>query len=1649
MADRTPEEQDVLLQQTLATGEPAGRVAVEPLPEPAKELPALLPRKKPHPGVTSEQALLAAVAMRKEAQFEAFRQLYESKGRIAEFDNYKRLLMEAEEPQVQQRIFDRARALAEANGFSPDVIYDPSDPSLLQSVAEEIQFKEQSKLHDAFRAAINTMGADRMPATLPQEELDQHNETRLTPGAILANELRFGQEAEIMLLDAHREYNVKRAPDGSVRGAKMGSPWEAIGGILFELVPGIDMKLRLDIQKGLAEQVNQVGDKQFLPGEVAEKLREWYVKLPIGGKRKFIENYVKLMQDSNVSLTDMKMWLTTAVIFTPQLLNNLDPDDTLFDVIDNLAGIADLVALGAIAKKFLRPGVKLALNPALRAIKAANRFRATQVLAELTAKLDTAAFKNVWSLDKEDILLTQLPRPEVRPGALIDDMPDFIQSAEYERILTLRGELNDIVGRSFNLQYTADEALSVIEEQAQALELAHKGKLRPGMSTVVLHENGGGATFKSVVGLNERRGFGTLNTALKHAEDIEPDLTGIVIYRKNADGDFVPFLTGKEALDVPPGQLKKRGAYLIEHQLDTFYQPTDKLLFNADAVKAPAWLGRAAGYVTTPSANLDAAIYKPFLGNFLRSAATANILDDIVRPLGKMRFKDRRAINEIYAFTEEFGRKEGKIPTMDVIMEKFPEITPKQQQGYWVMKEFYDAVYHVQNDRLYRDWLSRGFKTVRKGSAHYEGRPLEVAELSRLSRRTTFYDPETQKARSLSTAERKDLLRNGGSVIETELPVSVRGDTQFTLIISDPSAGWKQIALTRRPLQYIEGYYPRLYKDPIHIKRSFSKGTLNGQPGKLSETLRMARSTKEADRYIAKLKAQHPDWELLPIEDARLTSLDRASSDLQRMKVQGRIFFDDRNTKRLIDTEGNLAEIFDPMEMLERTSRIVSKQVSMEDMLRGQKQAWVNTFGDLLPPSRTIENTTSLRIRDLLREQLNKATGAATKRPRDALIVWDHIRLMGGTVDDSSKIFKKLAIHSAEWVDHVLGKFPGAVGRASHYLSRNAGAKSLGDRMKNLAFLDFIIARPFRQLVLQSMQHAFLQALDPLYAGRWQLDSILLLHGVKARNATLAGMNKLHLSTIKRNAALMRLSEDEYLRLLKEFNDSGLVQNVNLHSFAGDVSAPPRVAKTVIGNAAIKTGRAFRKPFDLAQKYGFDTGEGINVSSSYMMAVKRHMKEVKKKSLMELSREEWNKIGTRGSDYALAMVRPNQARFQKGLLSVPLQFMQFTHKALLTMLRAVPGPIGRLGNKAFTQSEAMKIVIGQFVLFGGAGFGIKETVQDMLSSAGMDHYLNTEVQDLIEGGLVDWMLDGSLQYLFDDPDLDLAFDEFLAPGANVFNLGKRVIEIAWENGDLADFIGPVGVTGSRIWEAYNVASVAWKDPNPGASSEQRLAEYLDIMLAGVFSNYSDWVRARAAARTGVWLGKHGQRTDLEATWAAVQAKQFLGLNEQAKLDGYRLRKDAGDHVKELKGAGRDYFNRYRQLTRLHRDGSVDRDEYQRLVNFELRAIMYTFDEGDRMVIHEEFVRLLKADQAGRDSISDWLAEMIVSDGVDLDALRGRIARSPAIREEDRPYLLKMIENATDQTAAGDPALLRGIQAEVERAEQLRLQEELRKQQNGS
>jgi hypothetical protein len=301
----------------------------------------------------------------------------------------------------------------------------------------------------------------------------------------------------------------------------------------------------------------------------------------------------------------------------------------------------------------------------------------------------------------------------------------------------------------------------------------------------------------------------------------------------------------------------------------------------------------------------------------------------------------------------------------------------------------------------------------------------------------------------------------------------------------------------------------------------------------------------------------------------------------------------------------------------------------------------------------------------------------------------------------------------------------------------------------------------------------------------------------------------------------------------------------------------------------------------------------------------------------------------------------------------------------------------------------------------------------MLANFGLEKYIGTEVADIISGGMLDWVIDTSFQTILSDPDFDMAWGDFLAPGANIINTGRAFIEWGFQE-PVKTMAGPSGGgTLGRLGEAYKYSRdiIRLEDDRSSVEKGFLVAEQV---TKGLASGYNDYYKAKLMQATGRHVSGNGRLQALEATWSDVIAKGFLGVTSEASLNAWLLRQSSEEKEQALNEIAKEYYDRIQGLTLAWHGGTKTKEAYLDTVRQQKAMLQYALDPEEWAYVAEEFNRLDSANKEEYDSVALKISEALTKGiPVDEDTL-SRINKLP-IPQEDKDAIIQQVESQSWKT----------------------------------
>ena len=1058
--------------------------------------------------------------------------------------------------------------------------------------------------------------------------------------------------------------------------------------------------------------------------------------------------------------------------------------------------------------------------------------------------------------------------------------------------------------------------------------------------------------------------------------------------------------------------------FFLRRTEDRFWATTDK--DNLNTSFAHTWQGPLADTVLAPNAKFaDDIVGAVQRADFIEANTRAEF-SQIYKPFFDLGTSDKIMVGRLFEWAEDHAKDifgvtgQASAPTMLELMDHFPHLTNKQLKGYVAVRAGQDIQYELFNRRLYRNFTTQGFKTARSvdGSApNYHGAVLERVGAG------TYFDPFTGQAKAMSKADIDEVVDNGGSFMKLEIPIDgPLGSGKFDTIIirqGDYEVG----DLAKNPLNYYEGYTTRFYEDPHYILKHTTEESVNGTvvKGESTEAFRTAGSKGEADRFLARMGKRQgrtrqidklgriidPDNPNVSYSIQRSQNLANTEGTLfqsQSLHREGRLFWDERQRKRLPDVHGNKAKIADVQQTLEKGTALAIRQATHEDLFRTLKNAFQQEFGDIPEVANKLgTDDVGEVIVDLKRARANATSPEYKKRLDKAISLAKYMQTQMGTDTFLVPALRQALVSMAEHVSTIGGGRFKAANRFGGWLESKAAQADPFRFARSIAFNTFMVFRPIRQLALQSLQISYLTSIDPAYiaTGRVITDGIALRRGLA--QSRRAGFDDGWSDSAV--AKIMGLSKKEYKRLVEEFDRSGLFDSVNVHAFNPNAGMATRakLSDTLPGRFMYHARTQGRKMQQLFAQ-GFNIGETQNLTMTYMVAVRRALKENKFKSITQLSREQFDKITLDASNLALAMTKANKFSYQSGATGTMFQFLSFSHKALL----------GMFGQNPALKGKGFRILMASYGLYGANIFGAEDYIREQLSKIGITGQASQEImpgltlQDLLTAGLVESIFN-TIGHASSDEFGSLNLGAF-APGANIQMIYEEFLSGVVEgNIKLEALGGPSAMPIAAIMKAWSFTSDTLE--NDTRSPTQKILDVAQMSARNIFPQVNDANRAWYAYQTGIWNSKSGDRLPTKAAMSTILARGLMGLRPADELSLMRMKTlhwKQQENIDNIVKGNQEYL---KELFQGWQSTAYD-EEYIRNMIGSLMSLYEDAPEGVRMEI---FKRSMLEGTEDSPSVVHILAEIAAKGSFDMESFIPHIEKQTNITPQEKAQTVQLIK----------------------------------------
>lgn len=1415
---------------------------------------------------------------------------------------------------------------------------------------------------------------------------------------------------------ARKEINGLVATQGFKNGGEMVA---AVATQDFIPFYSIISRQALAVNLAKAAGVDDLGFGWLFLGEARQKQRDHLINLPpeqLQAAAKAQMDVVRRWQNDPILAplaSKYNVLEQLEQVWSEDIFSGTTSQNTMDRFFGNLESVLETVfSVMLLSKAGTTMRGAFSVTDSIDARKAAATVGEPGVVSRIDEEFLKSELADTFQLDPDAVNTTMLPRPEM----FVDDVEELTQGSKEVLVFSekVSSEILSSTNRLTGDALTPLDKTNAVNKAYNDLDISDGLHTQGRMNTLAMLEDGTGYRMNVVVGETAERGFKNIEDAMIELAEIDPLLEKATIKRVGANGTLEEVFVDAKALDaaINSGTVDANTAarilgtpgvdesFYLSYDVEKFWHSADKVAFGPETFQSGAT--NALRPILSPNAKFGDEIYGTFLKAYMGEQQLTRNFDILFQPYYKLGADDKRFVESAFEWMEDFGKERGRAPVSTEIFAQFDNLSEAQMNGLIAMRTGMDTMHELFNRKLFREWQALDFKTARPLNPDlptFHGKQMEASDVS-----GGVLDPETGDLVSLSRRDVNDIYAEGGRIMKLDMALDVpNGARQKADQILIKDGTYEIGELTTSPLLYHPGYSIRFYDDPYYIVKKVEGVSINGsvRTGEASihsEAIATAGTNRQANNRIRRLEeiAKEEGEEGVTYEVIRANNINNTESTLfqkEAMHREGRLFWDERNATRLPDANGSRAKLEDPVRSLERGIGQLARQATHEDPLRSIKNAWKNDYGDLVDP-RLLESFDLKELSGRLAALRRTTNGKdARVRVRQAEELINYLRLIEGTDTAVVPALREATIGIAQWI----GQFT----RKTRGLEKLAQVIDPFKAMRSIAFNAFMVLRPIRQAALQSAQIGYLAPLRPSYVATPQFfkDAYGLRRGIS--KLRLAGFDD-GFSTA-RAAKAMGLTQKEYKTLIREFDRSGLIDLVDVHSFAGGAAKFRKVAlpksKSTLGTIGYKGRQATSAVSGWMQKIGFNFGEGNNLTFSYNLALKRKLDQKGYKSLNSMSRRDWDELRVEASNLALGMVKPNNFSYQTGAIGVMTQFLSFSHKAALGLI---------LQNPAIGKVDALKIFFGGFAIYGANWAGLREQSEQYLTEIGVSNrnIPGTEISlvDYISAGLIDTSFNLILEGISEDhKDVDFGF---LTPTPDPFRFWEMQLETFVEAPWKA-IGGPFGNIASKMLTASDMARAVWGTPDIDPSDKFIVTGQL--LLSGALPAFNDANLAAFSYKMNQWYTQSREALPLRPTLDGILARGLLGARTKEEMAYYEQQNVVWESEQNVEDNVQGLRKYLKQLTSLVNSGTLTVEGYQQRVSY-LTNLYEDWPEGIRLQMFKSALERKQNDQTDTNIYQD-IIDIAKNRNINPTQILGTIDQMVDIPVEKREQLKQIIIEA--------------------------------------
>lgn len=912
------------------------------------------------------------------------------------------------------------------------------------------------------------------------------------------------------------------------------------------------------------------------------------------------------------------------------------------------------------------------------------------------------------------------------------------------------------------------------------------------------------------------------------------------------------------------------------------------------------------------------------------------------------------------------------------------DLSEKEISAYYRVNRLYNNLWHIRNSEKRRELDTLGYKNIDfslNGDAalgkNYENALTARAALNDKSIHQ-IYDASLDQIIDLRTVK-SDIISESYAdnkvLVKMDDPYDIggdRGNFRYALVDAGDIGDLPQQVLHRKV-----GYVPRLYEDAAYFVKERNRVTVDGDKEYFQKrTLRFFDNKRDADIYRDKLRNDYVEEGL---SNARRDGMDAAGIPALRARLEkeaesryhrlsdreeealaastgeathgggGGLYTGARASDEILfGLEGERANRVNSFDALMRNIGNVSRYASINQWRLGMEQRWINTANQMYKDKGMETRLTKF-------QRLSKDS-ESSEEVRFLNRVYDQIRDWQNFPTPSEQFFSNMMRGFYNWTSEKDYK------KTARFLGNFRDSDPIATA-RALAF------------------HSLLGFLNP--AQLW----------VQAQGMAVAaslGFGKYMTRTLANSTALVFLKEGavdsaHYARVAKAARiDKDELKAI--HEAWIKTGFEDSVLQTADHAAAAKgygmTMDAIRRVADAGLLF-YRTGELASRRMAFTTAVERFKENRKIKSIQGISDNDIKDIMDDANNILLNMGKANRAPWQKGITSLPTQFLQVTTKFVETATGL---------NQNFSKWDRGRLLFGQLALYGTAGVplvGLGGMIaKEVFGMTQEDIDNNPTFVKAVNDGF--WGV--AALHIF-GADIELSSRGSLLRGVSDF-IDTWLLE---ESSFAEKMLGAFGSTGQRFFDdftrrlrvvsANGVGDIDWSDVGALVASP----------VFSTLSTYNNFQKGLIMDRLDASFDRSGR---VVATGFSVGEAIMQGIGYQpTKVSEVYDLETRAKYVEQFKRKIQsDLLGIMNKFAAAHPDGDYTDAEWKEH-NRDM-SILFNLLDPDEQMETQEYLRRQMVAPSRRDMAVNRYIENMKSDTVnDLHILQQTFVGSKAIRTE--------------------------------------------------